>query len=340
MRPQVIALAIFFGSLRLSMGQSYADPHWREVCAAAKATGEDAAVPNGPIPQARLPSCDSSSLYYGIKAKPDYAAALQCAAYERAHPDAHSGDMFLGPGVLTMLYANGLGVSRNYGAAIRFACEEQSASDAEMALRVGHLEYLRDQNEAGARFDLCDDITSGLSMGSCTSIQTRKADENRAEQIAGIVDQLPAAAKAMFPKLQAAEAAFEQARAGGEIDLSGTARGMFALREVKKLRDQFLINLQRFGKGDVPRVSGSDLLELDQELNSVYQDIERAPADYWRYGTVKPDGIRETERKWVALADAWVEFAKQAYPSLDPAAVRAQIIRLRLHQLSSLAPKD
>jgi hypothetical protein len=54
---------------------------------------------------------------------------------------------------------------------------------------------------------------------------------------------------------------------------------------------------------------------------------------------VKPDGIRETERKWVALADAWSEFARQAYPNLDTNTVRAQIIRLRLHQLRSLAPR-
>jgi len=115
---------------------------------------------------------------------------------------------------------------------------------------------------------------------------------------------------------------------------------MFALEEQKRLRDQFLINLQRFGRGDVPRASEKDVAALDRTLNSVYQDIEHAPADSWQYGTVKPEGIRETERTWVALADAWADFAKQAYPGLDPSAVRAQIIRLRLHQLRSLAPKE
>jgi hypothetical protein len=115
---------------------------------------------------------------------------------------------------------------------------------------------------------------------------------------------------------------------------------MFGLQELKKLRDQFLTNLQRFGNGDVPKISAAELADLDRALNSVYRDIERAPADTWRYGTIKPDGIRETERRWVALEDAWVDFARQAYPNLDPNAVRAQIIRLRLHQLRSLAPRD
>ena len=43
--------------------------------------------------------------------------------FQLAHPQETVGNMFYGPGVLTMLYANGLGVSRDYGLAIRFACE-------------------------------------------------------------------------------------------------------------------------------------------------------------------------------------------------------------------------
>jgi hypothetical protein len=280
-------------------------------------------------------------LYYGITHDPNYTAALQCAAYERSHPDPHTADMFRGPGVLTMLYANGQGAARNYDTAIRFACEENWASDAEMALRIGHLENLRRTNDVGSKFDLCDDITSGLSMGFCTSIQTRRADARREQQIAQTVATLPESARASFQRLRKAEAEFEEARTAGEIDLSGTARGMFALQEEKKLRDQFLINLQRFASGDVPRANAASLGRLDRALNSVYQDIQSSPASAWQYyGTVKPEGIRDTERKWVALADAWVEFAREAYPKLDENTVRAQIIRLRLHQLESLEPKS
>jgi hypothetical protein len=150
---------------------------------------------------------------------------------------------------------------------------------------------------------------------------------------------LPESSKAAFERLRAAEKAFEDARTGGEIDLSGTARGMFTLEEQKRLRDQFLINLQRFGAGDVPKASASDLAALDRVLNSVYHDIQQAPSSQWQYGTVKPEGIRDTERNWVELSDAWVAFAHEAYPNLDGNAVRAQIIRLRLHQLRSLAPR-
>ena len=342
MRPwTTIVLLNALMSSAASFGQStYSDRNWQQVCENAKATPLEQPAVTGSLLASKLGKCDSSDLYYGITGKPDYAAALECASYQRMHHDPRNGDMFYGPGVLTMLYANGLGVPRNYDTAIRFACEEDWASEAEMALRVGHLEAIRDGRAEPGKLDLCYDITSGLSMGSCTSIQTRRADAQREKVIAAIVEKLQPEAKPAFAELQSAEAAFERARTDNEVDLSGTARGMFALEEQKKLRDQFLINLQRFGNGDIPRASEKEVAALDRSLNSVYQDIQHAPRDSWQYGTVKPEGIRETERKWVALADAWVEFAKQAYANLDANAVRAQIIRLRLHQLRALAPRE
>ena len=342
MRPRTTIVALsFLISSASSFGQSsYSDPNWQQACEKAKTAQIEQPNLQESLPASKLAGCDERELYYGISAKPDYAAALQCGWYERAHPKPNVANMFYGSGVLTMLYANGQAVPRNYDLALRFACEQNWASEAEMEMRIGHLEAMRDGPVDRPRFDLCDDITSGLSMGACTSIETGRADTAREQEIGAIAAKLPVGARPAFERLRKAEEAFEEARAGDEIDLSGTARGMFALEEQKRLRDQFLINLQRFGRGDVPRATEKEVAALDRTLNSVYQDIEHAPADSWQYGTVKPEGIRETERAWVALADAWVEFAKQAYPSLDPSAVRAQIIRLRLHQLRSLAPKE
>ena len=102
------------------------------------------------------------------------------------------------------------------------------------------------------------------------------------------------------------------------------------------LREQFLINLTRFAKGDVPPATESDLAELDRKFNEAYQAIQHSPASRWEYVTVKPEGIRKTERAWVALADEWTVFAAKAYPSISSARIRAQLVRLRLHQLRSL----
>jgi uncharacterized protein YecT (DUF1311 family) len=322
------------------------EPNWEQVCAAAKTKPLPAQTPAGPLRGRALETCDETALYYGFDGKPDYTAALQCGWWQQAHPQPTVGNMFYGPGVLTMLYANGQGVTRDPELAIQFACRNTWAAPAEMAGRIGHLEALRDARSAPARpFDLCDDITSGLSMGSCTSVGTRAADAKRSVQVNALVAALPAAAKSAFPALQAAETAFETIRVRNEIDLSGTARAMFMLDDEKKLRDQFLINLQRFGKRDVPTASAADVAALDARLNTTYQQLQHLSAAQWEsHGAMpfdasrKGDGIRETERAWVKLADAWIAFARVAYPGLPETQVRAQLIRLRLHQLESLKP--
>jgi hypothetical protein len=316
--------------------QGDAEGNWKQICASAKAQPLITAQPTEPLSAERLANCDETALYYGLGNKPDYAAALQCGWYQRMHPQHAVGNMFYGPGVLAMLYANGKGVPRNYDLAIRFACEDSWAAEAEMANRIGHLEHLRDTGSQQATFDLCDDAMSGLSDGSCTSISTRAAGAIRSRKIAHIVDMLSERARSAFPPLQSAESSFEQARIDHEIDLSGTSRAAFQLREEAKLRDQFLIDLQRFGKGDIPPASEAELSLYDKKLSEIYLRIEHARAGNWEFGTVKPEGIRETERRWISLTDAWIAFARIAYPNLSTPRIRVQLIRLRIHQLRSI----
>lgn len=314
------------------------DEHWQEVC--KKALAEPLTVPSFTSASAEtLANCDETVLYYGLVGKPDYAAALECGWYERAHPKENAANMFYGPGVLTMLYANGKGTARDYELAIRFACEQPWAAEYEQSLRIGHLEYLRDTNAQKTTFDLCDDITSGLNQGACAHLDARRADATRKLKIASITQALPPAAKDLLPALEKAEKAFEETRINHEIDLSGTARAAFQFGDQTKLRDQFVINLDRFGQGDVPEATAADLGKLDQELNAVYQQIQHAPAKAW-YGTVRPEGIRETQLKWLALVDEWETFARAAYPGLSSERIRAQLIRLRVHQLRAIAPRE
>ncbi len=328
----------------VSLGAQVTTPdekNWEAVC--KKATSAPLAAPElkGPLSAAQLPQCDAEGLYYGFKGAVDNAAALQCAWWQRAHPQPSRGDMFYGAGVLTMLYANGRGVAKSYDLALRFACEQTSAAPAEMEYRIGHLEALRDGKMPATKpLDLCDDGTSGLSMGACEAVTQRLADKKRMGSADTTAKQLPESAKPAFAKLQTAETAFEHARAsgGGEIDMTGTARGAFSLEEEGRLKDQFQINLQRFAKGDLPAATAADVTKLDAEMNDVYRGLQNSQ----KYknasgGAVTALGIQKAQRAWLPLRDAWIAFAAKAYPGLTRERVEAQLIRLRLHQLRSLA---
>src|SRR5258708_1331388 len=104
-------------------GDFPSEPNWRQVCDKALAQPQTPPSFARAIPESQLKNCDSEALYYGYDRPADPSAALQCAYYERAHQDPSVVAAFAGPGVLTMLYANGKGVRRNYDLAIRFACE-------------------------------------------------------------------------------------------------------------------------------------------------------------------------------------------------------------------------
>ena len=107
-------------------------PSSEQVCTQALAQPLKAQPPSGPLAARDLPNCDALALYYGFNGKPNYPAALQCAYYQRAHANPQVGDPFAGPGILSMLYANGQGVDLDLDLAVRFTCENPWAAQAEI----------------------------------------------------------------------------------------------------------------------------------------------------------------------------------------------------------------
>ena len=111
-----------------------------KACEQIKAKAVTEPQLTGPLSASQLPGCDSTALYYGFADQPDYAAALQCAWYERAHEPGYL-DMFRGAGVLTMIYANGHGVKKDIDLAMRFSCSAQpDPARAELSGRLSHLD--------------------------------------------------------------------------------------------------------------------------------------------------------------------------------------------------------
>jgi uncharacterized protein YecT (DUF1311 family) len=286
------------------------------------------------------PDCDSTAFYFGIGRPVDYDAARRCAWVERAHPDPTVSNIFAGPGVLSMIYANGKGVPPDFAMARRLVCESDWAAPAETE---GRLDILANDEKVGKvqPFDLCDTATSGLSEGWCASIDTRLSQTRRQESIDLIGDKLPASAQPAFHALRAAEDTFDDLRSSHEVDLSGTGRAAFELEEQDKLRDQFLINLQRVTAPTF--TSPVPLKTADGNLNVAYHALKASmpPKELTgemstSYGTLGFDGVQKTQRAWLTLRDAWVAFATALHGAATPDQVAAVITEQRAHQLKSL----
>jgi hypothetical protein len=129
----------------------------------------------------------------------------------------------------------------------------------------------------------------------------------RGRRVAAIAEQLPERARAMLPQLQAAEAAFEQARMRSEnTGGGGSGSAGFALVDQNLLREQFVINLERLNKGNLPRATAADREHAQQQLDAAYGAVRALPVgdgDAIHVGAALPTqkGYAATEAAWQAL---------------------------------------
>ncbi|HBF50080.1 MAG TPA: DUF1311 domain-containing protein [Massilia sp.] len=280
--------------------------------------------------QAALASCDAPALYYGIRQPRDFVKARHCAFTPDKDDDVFSKKA----GVLMMLYANGQGVQRNLQLAKKAACSAGGAP-AELSGRLAHLaELAPGKSEAGKPIDFCDDITSGMMMGYCSSLGAAQGDVKREREIAAIAAKFKPNERAAFSRLLNSLSRFVEARGGNEVDLSGTARGAMVVEEEDAQKDAFLAALQAFERGKLPRFSAAQDQAIDRELNTVYVQLRRLPAQ--EYTTIKMADIQATQRIWLTYRDAWVEFGKLRYPAVPAHAWRAHFTQQRTAMLKAL----
>ena len=329
-----------------SFAREFFEEHdWESVCSQALAAplpsaAEELARAEEAEPAPKVGECEEQRLYYGFGKPPEYPAALRCAYQHRAHPDAPSNTMLEGAGTLAMLYANGDGVPRDYTLAIRFACEARDRGGQNNEPRIGVLEALRDGKlPAGTIFDLCDEQMSGAMGGYCSELSEKKAATGRARRMAAIEARLSPQVRAMLPALEKDEDAFEQARIHGEYPGGGgSGSAGFALEDQNKLREQFVINLERFSTGKVPNSSPADRQKAQAELDATYKAAlpgSREPST--SFGGPTRIGVAATEAAWDRLFSQWLLFAAVAFPEVSPDAVATELLRLRIHQLKKVA---
>lgn len=295
-----------------------------------------------PVPAAELPtaqeraaltSCDSEELYFGFDKPADPAMARKCAYLEREKHAAES--VFSGSALLTMIYANGNGAVRNFDLALKFACEVDGAP-AENEGRIDHLSKLKSDHWAGNDFHFCDDITSGYMMGECTYLQEQFDKAARNRQFAKVIAGWSPVNKAALAELQTTAKVYFDASAHNEVDLTGTARGMFQVEAKAALDKKFLEAVQKFERGELPKFTTADFSKADAELNVVYTTIQSQKERPGMAGSITPEGVKTAQRAWLKYREAWVKFGKVKYPNITAESWRTWLTRERIKALRRL----
>ncbi|HEX8602438.1 MAG TPA: lysozyme inhibitor LprI family protein [Pseudoduganella sp.] len=268
--------------------------------------------------------CGAVGKYYDAlaSAKPDWPSVQRCAAQDRDNV------------VLMMLYANGYGVPRDLDRAIAHACLVDGAQ-AETEGRLEHLQRMK-AGQDKARFDLCDDITSGMMGGFCTDIAENAKAAQRGAALARLGAQLTPVQRTRFAALRKATDAFAQDVGEAETDMSGTARAALSIGAQAAVQDELLADLRAAEGGKLPAGTDGGFAAADKALNDVYRKVMALPVDEQGrvgYTTVTKQGIRTTQRAWIACRDAWTAFAQARYPSVPAAAWKTRLTERRTAQL-------
>jgi uncharacterized protein YecT (DUF1311 family) len=279
----------------------------------------------------------SYKYYYGIGVPIDYVKARNLAFIEMK-TNGDKEDFFEGSAILMMIYANGFGVERNLDISIRLACANVWGADAEIEGRVQHLKN-RQSNISTDTFDICDDITSGLMEGMCQSIQSEKKVVIRNSKIDSIIIHWSQKNRITYNKFREAASGFYDFRTHFEVDLTGTARAMFALEESDDLEDDFFSKIVQSDKCSFSRYSLSDFEKADKALNLIYSKIMNQKESEWSRieGAITKEGIKKTQKKWILYRDAWVSFGTAKCPEASSISLKTLITKERVKQLQELS---
>ncbi|HAT7072710.1 TPA: DUF1311 domain-containing protein [Legionella pneumophila] len=269
-----------------------------------------------------LKHCDSLDLYYGFNAAPDYDKAFQCALMNKDY------------NVLVMAYANGRGVTFNPDLAMHFACMMEDAAPAEIDGRIAHLAQIKEGNK-NTSFDICDDITSGYMMGWCSSIDQRLEDVKRNKKINALVNQWTAQEQLLYQQVRKTAEVYIRDHSMNEIDLSGTARGAFAINAQLGLNQRLFELLQKVDRCETPLVTTKQYEELDKQLNSNYKKL-MADTSSFQYTTITKEGIKKTEIAWIKYRDAWIQLAREKCPKISAESWQVLLIQDRIKLLNEI----
>ncbi|GEM_PF-889941 len=321
-------------------GRNYGDPQFAGSQALCRAV-RDRAPPPQDVPDAAtaraLKGCSSEALYYGIGMAADPAKARQCAILEMKTGE-EPYEPFAGAGMLMTIYANGRGAKKDLDLAVHMACATWSAPVDNDTL-VQALDIRRRGGPADEPFDYCRDVVPGSSNVSapvCLAHEARQAQPVRAAKLAALTQGFSPTARQAYAALNVAEARFVEVRQANEAPPGAMNRGV-PLRISEDAQDFHVEQLEQLS--GAARVTGvGEHREYDGSLNRIYAVAmgELPPRGPGQLGDITREGVRETERAWIAYRDAWLAFAPVAWPKASTEALAARLTRDRVGQLACI----
>ena len=305
-RLKLLSLMCFLiASFLPALGQlGKVDPETVRLCTAVKEAPFPAQDRPGAGESGALAGCVSQDLYYGFDKAPDPVKARKCAYLEM---DAGKESAFSGKAILMMVYANALGVARNFDLAIRLGCE---IGGPDTAGRVHELQRYKAANWQGNNFSICDHSSGSALYGECAILGDRFDRIERHRKLDALAAQWTPKQKKAYESFLKTAYAFFEARANGEINLQNT----FAVQELAFHERELTTNIEQFESGKLPQFTADERRKAEKEMQAKFAKTQAKETHL--SGTVTADAIRKAQPLWLAYRNALVALGKARWPKV------------------------
>lgn len=274
-------------------------------------------------------------LYYGFGDQVrDYVAARHQAWGERAGNLGVDGASL----VLAMIYANGLGTSRNTALAMRMACEQASTPyrdeigprDLERLAKA-----LADREGPPQQYDICDPEkeTPTAAKGFCAWVASAREEQQWSDQLEAISANWTPKQRQELDTLKHVSRFYLTRISSGENPLT-------------KLEGTELQEIETMEAGHLPSTTQRVVAEAEARLNAVFRKLTdqlRAPSEDL-HGLYSVRWELSEQMEWVAFRNAWMGLIAGRFPNLDANRWRAQLTVERVARLQrksvALPPVD
>lgn len=295
------------------------------MCASVKQADPPAADHPTAAEEKSLDKCSSLDAYYGLGEAADPVKARKCAY---AEIDRGSTFALGGRAILTMIYANGKGVTRNYDVALKIACAiNDSPGDA--AGRIYELNRMR-KMKTQSNFDICSHSAAHDLYEQCAILGARFDKIDRDKQLDDMIASWSAADQKAFRAFWAEGEKFSKVQASNAINLEST----FEVQEETFWLDHIIDSIKQFDGGDLPRHSADEAKKAQEEEVATYAKTQTGDKAQW--GTVTRDSVKTSEEEWHRYLNAWITFGKQRYPSVTDDSWKTWLYQERANMLTKV----
>jgi hypothetical protein len=181
-------------------------------------------------------------------------------------------------------------------------------------------------------------VTSGYMSGFCAAHRERLDAVARNTRRQAIIANFPGRE---LKDLEKTAAEYFDTRSRDEIDMSGTARGMFGIQEKARLEDELVTALEQVRDASFLPADSDDPRGLDHDIATLMARLPRCSAiaqmERSLPGAISRSGILRTQAAWLRYRTAFIALAIKVRPETKRGAWKRRLNEERLRKLRELA---